>query len=406
MLRPALFLAAARAAVLVLSGLQVCLIARLPQGAAGVVFLHAALFAAFAAGIDLGTGQALQRLCAADALELEVTRPRGPLPLLSPDSQAWVRSALRARILAGLLALVTHLSLAVILGDGKDPFLVLAIFHLPVFALGAFQTPFLLRRDLRPLAAARLSGALLSFGAVLALRLSGVSLPGPYLLALASGQVLSHILLLRLSRIPIQGPAHPLGRLLPESLLLGAGNFARMLYFQGDQLLVRLLARPDLALYGAVYRLFSAATILPQSLGEILLAPLTRNHDQDPTSARRTAGRLSLRTLAAGLLPLGVLFLLARPVLDLLFGPLYTRGESTLRVLLAAALLVHPASVQITAALAAGRLGEVLHLSLLGLGLTVLLCLLLVPSMGALGAAWATLGTEALVLAGAWRIRR
>ncbi len=406
MLRPAFFLALARGAALVLSGLQVCLIARLPQAAAGIVFLHAALFAAFATGIDLGTGQALQRLCSPDALALGASRPPGPPPFLSPSSQAWIRSAFQLRGLAGLAALSLHLSLALLLGDAKDPILVLAIFHLPVYALGAFQTPFLLQRNLRPLVAARVAGATLSFAGVLALRLSGASAPGPYLLSLAAGQVLAHILVLRLSRIPPAGPTHPIRRILPQSLLLGAGNFARMLYFQGDQLLVRLLARPDLALYGAVYRLFSAATLLPQSLGELLLAPLTKKTGETPASAKKSVKSLSLLALLAGILPLAALFVFAGPVLELLFGPLYARGTPVLRLLLFAALLVHPASVQVTAALAAGKLLPILLLSLAGLGLTVLLCLLLVPAMGALGAAWATLATEALVLAGAWRIQR
>ncbi len=406
MLGSAFFLALARGAALLLSGLQVCLIARLPQEAAGMVFLHAALFAALAAGIDLGTGQALQRLCASDALPLASPRPKGPYPLLSPASQAWIRSAVKLRGLAGLLALALHLSLALSLGDAKDPFLLLAIFHLPVYALGAFQTPFLLHRNLRPLVGARLSGALLSCASVLALWASGVTRAGPFLLSLAAGQVLSHVLVLRLSRIPTAGPARPITRLLPQSLLLGAGNFSRMLYFQGDQLLVRLLAAPDLALYGALYRLFSATTLLPQSLGELLLAPLTKKSTQNPASARRAAKGFSLAALLAGLLPLAALFLFAAPVLEFLFGPAYVRGVPLLRVLLLASLLVHPASVQVTAALAAGKLGAVLILSLLGLGLTVLLCLLLVPALGALGAAWATLATEALVLAGAWRIDR
>ncbi|HHI68222.1 MAG TPA: hypothetical protein ENJ97_02740, partial [Planctomycetes bacterium] len=175
MLGPAFFLTLARGAALVLSGLQVCLIARLPQGAAGAVFLHAALFAAFATGIDLGTGQALQRLCSPDALALGAPRPAGPAPLLSPQSQAWIRTATKLRGLAGLGALSLHLTLAILLGDAKDPLLVLAIFHLPVYALGAFQTPFLLQRNLPPLVGSRLAGASLSFAGVLALRLAGAA---------------------------------------------------------------------------------------------------------------------------------------------------------------------------------------------------------------------------------------
>ena len=392
MITPAILLAGGRLASFLLALLQLALIARLPAGTPGVVLLHMGIMTALGTAIDLGTGQALLRLCAADA-----GRGAGSL---SSRSRALVRTALRLRFRLALAFTPAHLLLVLLLADHTTFLLPAAVCLLPVQALGATRTPFVLQARPLPLAGTRLAGGSLALVGTALLKGAGVAAPGPYLALHAAGLALGHLWLWRLSGLPLRGPVEPLATLLPQSLLLGLGTLVRSLYYHGDTLLVRLLAGPvEVDLYAACYRLFSAATLLPDALGELLLAPLTRGGKGTP--------RTSWLTLTAlGTVPLGLGFFLAAPLLVLCCGDRYAGSAPTLRLLLLAALMVHPAALHITRALAAGRLGAILVLSLAGLALTVLLCLLLVPDLGAAGAAWATLATEMVVLAGAALVAR
>jgi O-antigen/teichoic acid export membrane protein len=128
-----------------------------------------------------------------------------------------------------------------------------------------------------------------------------------------------------------------------------------------------------------------------------------------PADEASTRARRYLRpALLTVLLPAVPAFLLAGPVISLLYGARFAEAVPQARVLLAGMLLAGAAGVASAYLYARGRPGANSLVLGAGLAATVVLDLLLIPAYGALGAAWASttayLVTDALLVATTLRL--
>ena len=178
-------------------------------------------------------------------------------------------------------------------------------------------------------------------------------------------------------------------RLCPAFLFIGI--FAT-LYWRIDILMLSWM-RPleDVGLYGAAYRLFNFAILIPASLSLALYPQMTRLMQQDQEQLVRL-GRIALRYLFALTLPIAVaLTIIGKDALILLFSNDFQSAATTVAVLAWA--LIPYGVVRYNAYLlfAADRQNVDLVINIIMALLNILMNLLLIPRYGHLGAAIATL---------------
>lgn len=175
----------------------------------------------------------------------------------------------------------------------------------------------------------------------------------------------------------------------------GLAGGVGLLNAQIDRLLVPALdSRQGLGIY-------SAALALIEMIGLVAWAISIASYAQVGALARREAADLTTRsvrhTLPAVLATAAVVFVFAPVVIRVLFGPRYVEAADSLRVLCVAASISAPVSllgnyfvVQM------GRPSIDLWLGALSFTVKAGLCVLLIPAMGFIGAAWATLVSSAV----------
>jgi len=121
---------------------------------------------------------------------------------------------------------------------------------------------------------------------------------------------------------------------------------------------------------------------------------------RDATETATVTRRALVWVTAGGVAVSGLVALLARPLLVVLFGPRFAGAAPALVVLALATAVIAPAGVLGTTLVALGRLRPLGLQVAVSLTINLAVILLLVPSLGAIGAATATLACElaALVL--------
>ena len=220
-----------------------------------------------------------------------------------------------------------------------------------------------------------------------------------YAVGSATGFVMALALLARHVRLPrLQLPRAARRDLRRRSLpfatqeLLSAG-IARI-----DFLLLSALATPTVVgHYGAAYRLLEATLFISAALQGAFAAMYTYLDDRsDPTI--RTVFQRSIKLSLALLVPSGItLVVLASPLLKLLFGESFTQAEAALRLL--GPTVVVLGIVLLSTTLISSRLDPRSLALYFGLALVVnvALNLLLIPPLGAAGAALGMLVTELVI---------
>src|SRR5450432_781650 len=190
-----------------------------------------------------------------------------------------------------------------------------------------------------------------------------------------------------------------------QAFPLWLATLMSLVYFKGDAVLLRLWAG-DAAVgaYSAAFKIFEGTMILPSIVLAASFPSLVRAHDQVQVHARlhaqarahrrRAELGLGLGLLGLGALVGGILWATSATVIRLAFGPTFANAVPALRVLSLAIPLLF-ANYGLTHFLIAR------HLERYNLAFTIGLVILnlgsnwvLIPRWGALGAAWATLGTE------------
>ena len=176
---------------------------------------------------------------------------------------------------------------------------------------------------------------------------------------------------------------------------IGLGALLSALYFRVDILLIeRWVGIEAVAQYNAVFRLVDAVRLFPAAVLAVTLPALVRARDLGPVT--KAAATLSAFGVSCG----AVLWLASDRIVTLLYGPGFASAESTLRVL-ALALPLMSLNYALTYHLIAwNRHRAYAGLCAAALAANLALNKWLIPALSIDGAAWATVGTEAVLTGG------
>jgi O-antigen/teichoic acid export membrane protein len=175
-------------------------------------------------------------------------------------------------------------------------------------------------------------------------------------------------------------------------LMLNA--FLGLAIFNSDFLFLRAFRdSAAVGLYAAAYTLVSFFLNLGEAYGMSLLPAMTRLRD-DPTAEKSVYDRSMVQVLA-GAVPLAVGgFLVAGPLVHLIFGARYSGSAAPLQLLMCSIPMGLIRNVSTGALISRGRQDLLLRTVVWAAGLNVVLNLGLIPVWGMMGAAAATLTTE------------
>jgi O-antigen/teichoic acid export membrane protein len=181
---------------------------------------------------------------------------------------------------------------------------------------------------------------------------------------------------------------------LRESWPIWVAGLLSMLYFKVDTFFVRSLAGDaELGTYGAAYKLFEGALLLPTVVLAATFPRLARLRDDVPAQ-RALERRVGSALLAVGLLVGAVCHFGRTEIVLHIFGAGFQRAEESLGMLALGIPLVY-VNAALTHFLIARDLERVnLWLALMMLVVTVTLDILLIPNGGGPGAALATVLAE------------
>ena len=187
---------------------------------------------------------------------------------------------------------------------------------------------------------------------------------------------------------------------LGQSLPIWFAGLLSLLYFKVDTLFLRSMSGDaELGAYGAAFKLFEGAMIVPAVLLAVAFPRLSRGHTDDPTAHRRLERHLGVALLVLGLSAGGTCYFGAAPLVRVIFGASFGRAADSVRVLALGLPLLY-VNFGMTHYLVARDLGRVtLWFALMMLVLNVGLDLALIPGRSGPGAAWATVLSEAALTA-------
>ncbi|MFK4763534.1 oligosaccharide flippase family protein [Desulfobaculum sp. SPO524] len=204
------------------------------------------------------------------------------------------------------------------------------------------------------------------------------------------------------------GPRHlgrqRTGRRMRRSLFTACVAFmavdaATAIYYRCDILLLRHLGSgaAETGQYAAAYRFLDGIILLAAPVGVVCFRTLRQCMDAPRAFLRLLAG-VSLALAGAGgiLLALGVP--LAAPLVRLTFGPGYDEAARLLPLLLAALLFILPSGLLTQAAIALNIERFYAACAAGAAIMNIALNILLIPDLGAHGAAYATIATEAALM--------
>jgi len=180
-----------------------------------------------------------------------------------------------------------------------------------------------------------------------------------------------------------------------DVLPIGAGILLSALYFRVDILLIELWNGPAIVgQYNAVFRLIEALRLFPAAVVAVSLPTLFRA--ADPRPLLRTSASVTAFSLGVGLL----LWVVAEPLIERLYGPAFLPAVRVFRVLLLGFPLMSLNYV-LTHQLI-GWHGHRVYagICLAALVLNVGLNTRLIPAQSIMGAAWATVWTEVAITLG------
>lgn len=201
---------------------------------------------------------------------------------------------------------------------------------------------------------------------------------------------------------PALGPSVSVRDLLRRAFPFAAAALIAAVQMRLSIILLERLVSPEQAgTYTAAARLIEMGRLIPQGVFDAMLPFLTMMAAQ-PQVFKRTFG-LSLRGLTAYGVVFGLLvWLLAYPLIGLLFGPRFDSSAEVLRIL---AWSLLPMSLKYLRGLywyAQHREGWVNRVLLLTLVGQAIVSALVLPAYGAIGAAWVAVAFEAAAAAVLW----
>jgi O-antigen/teichoic acid export membrane protein len=188
--------------------------------------------------------------------------------------------------------------------------------------------------------------------------------------------------------------------LVKAGLPIGIVSLMFMTLLKLDQTLLSFLSggdNRDVGLYGAAFRLIEATLFISWSFSAAILPWLSR---QGESSRAKLAGGVELgeKALTAVLLPIALVFvLLARPLIDLVYGAEYGDAVACLQLLGATTVFFGINEFAAMALIARDRPFTFTRLLVVALVVNVAANLILIPPLGATGAALAALASGVLL---------
>jgi O-antigen/teichoic acid export membrane protein len=336
----------------------------------------------------------------AAASVLSAALDMGAQMLLTRDGvrSAVERSALFRSLLVGRMPpLTAALLVAGALGVAYGH-LALALLTVVYAALGAGQMLLTgaLRsaQNLMPEAALKLLGAALTVLACVLCIVSGANAVG-FVVALSVALGLTLAAGARACfRVMEGGGSLDVRAALRRSVPLGAMTLVTLVYYRSGTLALKLLSSPtQTALFATASTVGFALLMAPNAITTGLLPKLSATgRALHPALMRRAVAWALLICLSIG----SSMALGAHPLLVGLFGARYAPAAPALRVLALTTLLIGPTGVLGTVLIAQGHLRPVYVQVAASLAGNLVAIAVLVPALGALGAALATLACEAL----------
>lgn len=218
---------------------------------------------------------------------------------------------------------------------------------------------------------------------------------------LASGFMVQALLRIDLPRQSVGG----LRKVIGYSGPLHAGNLVQFLNYRLDIFLVAaFVGVRDVGLYALAVAIGQLLWIMSNS---VAVALLPRVASGSPTQGAADAARLTRINLLIGLGGAGALAVIASPLVHTVYGPAYAQAVPPLLALLPGVVAFIAAKVLAAYLVGIGRLRINLIVSLIGLGATLSLDLILIPSLGAVGAAIASTVSYSLsaIVAVGWAMK-
>jgi O-antigen/teichoic acid export membrane protein len=232
---------------------------------------------------------------------------------------------------------------------------------------------------------------------IVALALGGgvVSIGASYSIGSFVGVLIGFVLMRRTVGLParVLSPRR-WSTLAVRSLPYSAQDSISKLLARGDALLLSLLAtQAAVGVYGAAYRLLETTTLVPYSVAAAFSAMFTYLESHQKQSLSDAFGRAA-KLGCLLLFPFAIAFAtLAGPICSLVYGPHFNSAAPVLRALAPTVLLLGLTTIMIALLVARGDPWRVSRPLAVTVGTNVVLNLVLIPSMGALGAAVAMLGS-------------
>jgi O-antigen/teichoic acid export membrane protein len=190
------------------------------------------------------------------------------------------------------------------------------------------------------------------------------------------------------------------GELLRKGLPFAYAGAMILLFFQLDQVLLEQWRGPlEVGWYAAPVRVLEGLTLVPRILGYALIPTMAALYPRSPDAVTALYARGSKYLLVTGLPIAAFGALESGPFVRFLFGDAYAPSALAARVLIPAAAFMFLSNFGETALACVNRWGTIVAVSTACLALNVALNLAWIPRYGYVGAAWATLATEAAYFA-------
>lgn len=187
--------------------------------------------------------------------------------------------------------------------------------------------------------------------------------------------------------------------LVRQAIPLGVASVMITIYYQVDSvLLLQIAGAREAGIYGAAYGFLAPMNFLPAAVMASFFPVLSAVYHHDQARARRLV-QICADIMAVIALPvLAGTIALSGPIIHLIYGVRFEESAGLLPILMIAFVIICYGSL-------AGFLAPLLGLqwrfalyTTIGAVANVVLNLVLIPSYGAYGSAWATVATEALTM--------
>jgi len=370
----------------------------LPQADYGALNICLTLMAILTLLVRAGTGSRATRLTARDAVAI-------------PSIHAEITGL---RIVSAILLITAITLFCVPLGKLLSVPAELLLLSSALLVRPALAVAWAFRGldDMRPIAFAGTAERLVVLAGLL-LFIRGGDLDVYLVVLLEVSGAIIVVLWLRLALYRRLGTGLPLkfgfrrwGSMIRESWPLSLAALVGSLYRYGDVLLLGILTDSSTAaIYLVGQKIVLTLALLPTLVGKASFPSTSRALHQDETSAISLQTHLIRLTLAVALPITAMIILLADPLVRLLFGDEYLPAADTLRILSLTLPFFTYATFQENLLLALPKPRTLLACRIVSSVLHMLLAALLIPSVGALGAAIGCLAGSivfALATATAW----